>query len=172
MAAAARMRTAKSAALAILEKAYRQRSTVALISFRNRTAETLLQPTRSAFLAFQHLRQLPAGGATPLAEGLRTARQLVRQTLDRIPNLDPFLVLISDGRATGTGNGFGEALQVANEIGAQGLPSFCIDTETGPVRLGQTAHLARVMKADYVHTSELPPGQWAPIIEEWLSWRG
>ena len=85
MAAAARMRTAKSAALALLEKAYRQRSTVALVAFRNRTAEILLQPTRSAFLAFQQLRQLPAGGATPLAEGLRVAGNLVRQTLDRTP---------------------------------------------------------------------------------------
>jgi len=172
MAAAARMRTAKSAALSILEKAYRQRSSVALVAFRNKTADILLHPTRSAFLAFQQLRQLPAGGATPLAEGLRTARTLVRQALDRTPNLDAFLVLITDGRATGQANGFVEALQVANEIGEQGLPALCIDTETGPVRLGQTAQLGRLMKADYVHTNELPPGQWAPIIEEWLSWKG
>src|SRR6185503_3775137 len=88
MAAAARMRTAKAAALALLEKAYRQRSSVALVAFRNQTADVLLQPTRSAFLAFQQLRHLPAGGATPLAEGLRVARNLVRQTLDRTPNLD------------------------------------------------------------------------------------
>ena len=172
MAAAARMRTAKSVALTLLEKAYRQRSSVALVAFRNQTAEVLLRPTRSPFLAFQQLRQLPAGGATPLAAGLRVSRELVRLTLDRTPNLDPFLVLITDGRATGTTHGFSEALQVANEIGEQGLPSLCIDTETGPVRLGQTAHLARLMKADYVHTSELPPSQWAPIIEEWLSWQG
>jgi magnesium chelatase subunit D len=92
--------------------------------------------------------------------------------LDRTPYLDPFLVLITDGRATGRSSGFGEALQVANEIREQRLPALCIDTETGPVRLGQTAQLARVMSADYVHTSELPSGQWAPIIEEWLSWKG
>ena len=62
--------------------------------------------------------------------------------------------------------------QLADELGEQGLPSLCIDTETGPVRLGQTAQLARLMKAEYVHTSELPQAQWAPIVEEWLAWRG
>jgi Mg-chelatase subunit ChlD len=63
-------------------------------------------------------------------------------------------------------------MRLADELGEQGLPSLCIDTETGPVRLAQTAQLARLMKAEYVHTSELPATQWAPIVEEWLSWKG
>lgn len=171
MAAAARMRAAKSAALGLLEKAYRLRSFVALIAFRNQTAETLLPPTRSAYHAFQRLRELPVGGATPMAEGLRSAGRLIYRALEKDSGLDPFLVVITDGRATFPADGFAEAQHIAAELCEKRILSLCIDTETGPVRLNQTAALARSLGGDCVHTNDLPSTSWAPIIEEWLSWK-
>ena len=166
------MRAAKAAALTLLEKAYRQRCSVALIAFRNETADVLLHPTRSAFLAFQQLRELPTGGRTPLADGLLVASALIRRALEREPGMDPFLVLITDGRATyPASDGLSQAANEAAAIGGRGWQVLCIDTESGLVRFGQTRAIARLMNADYVHTEELPQAAWTPIIEEWLSWR-
>jgi magnesium chelatase subunit D len=171
MAALARMRGAKSAALALLEKAYRHRCSIALIAFRNEAAEVLLPPTRSAFLAFRQLQDLPSGGTTPLADGLSTAHDVIRRALEKDPALEPFLVLITDGRATYPQSGLAEAVREAAAIGERHWSALCIDMESGIVRLGQTAVIAGALNAEYAHTDELPPSVWAPIIEEWLTWK-
>jgi magnesium chelatase subunit D len=171
MAAMARMRAAKAAALSLLDKAYRHRCFVAIVAFRQQSASVLLQPTRSAFRAFQQLRQLAAGGTTPLADGLRTGGEVLRRSIERDPHLDPLLVLISDGRATYPGgSAFDQAEREARVLAERKWPALCIDTEGGTVRLGQTRRLAALLNADYVHADDLPGDRWAPIIEEWMSW--
>jgi magnesium chelatase subunit D len=171
MAALARMRSAKSAALALLEKAYRHRCSIALIAFRHEAAEILLPPSRSAFLAFRQLAELPTGGLTPLADGLRAAHDVIRRALEKDPSLEPFLVLITDGKATYPANGFGAASRQAIVIAERRWRALCIDTETGLIRFAHTVALARILNADYIHTEDLPAAGWAPIIEEWLSWK-
>jgi magnesium chelatase subunit D len=172
MAAMARMRAAKAAVLGLLEKAYRHRCFVALVAFRKESADVLLHPTRSAVHAFRQLRQLPTGGTTPLADGLRTGSAVIRRSLEKDPSLEPLLVVITDGRATfPASNGFAEAAREAAAIAERHWPALCIDMETGIVRLGQAQALAALLQADYIHGETLPPARWAPIIEEWLSCR-
>jgi magnesium chelatase subunit D len=97
---------------------------------------------------------------------------VVRRSLDKDRVIEPFIVLITDGRATFPTNGaFAEASREAALIGERKWPALCIDTESGPMRLSQTRALAEMLRAEYVHTDALPESHWAPIIEEWLSWQ-
>ncbi|MDY7087702.1 MAG: VWA domain-containing protein, partial [Actinomycetota bacterium] len=70
MAARRRMEQVKTAVLSLLLDAYRRRDKVALVTFRRHTAEVVLPPTGSVDVASRRLADLPAGGRTPLAEGL------------------------------------------------------------------------------------------------------
>jgi magnesium chelatase subunit D len=72
---------------------------VAVIAFEGERAQVLLEPTASTRLAQERLRVLPIGGATPLAAGLSAAWQLIRAERLRDPQLEPTLVLLSDGGA-------------------------------------------------------------------------
>ena len=70
MAARNRMVQVKTAVLSLLLDAYRRRDTVGLVTFRGTGATLALPPTNSVDVAAARLRELPAGGRTPLAEGL------------------------------------------------------------------------------------------------------
>lgn len=94
-----RMRAAKGAALAILRRAYQTRSSVALIAFGGEQAALVLPPTRSINLARTRLERLPTGGATPMADALVQARELILRERRRCQGLRPVLVLVSDGEA-------------------------------------------------------------------------
>jgi magnesium chelatase subunit D len=93
-----RLAQAKGAMTRLLQEAYLHRDKVALISFRQQTAEVLLQPTRSVELAKRLVDALPAGGATPLAAALAKAKKVSElahsQTISQ-----SLLLLFTDGRA-------------------------------------------------------------------------
>ena len=95
----ARMKAAKGAVLAILAKARLQRHRVAMVAFRDRSAQVVLPPTTSLDLAKQRLQSLPTGGATPFGHGLMTAWQLVQTERRKDAAIDPLLVILSDGEA-------------------------------------------------------------------------
>ncbi|MGL5861256.1 MAG: VWA domain-containing protein, partial [Phycicoccus sp.] len=73
MAAKKRMTAVKTAVLSLLLDAYRRRDKVGLVTFRGERAELALPPTHSVDIAAACLDELPAGGRTPLAEGLLEA---------------------------------------------------------------------------------------------------
>ena len=73
----ARLKAAKGAILTLLTTAYQKRYRVALVAFRHRRGQILLQPSSSIALARERLRRLPIGGTTPFADGLCSAWQLV-----------------------------------------------------------------------------------------------
>jgi magnesium chelatase subunit D len=75
-AALARLAEAKGAIELLLGEAYARRDHVALVAFRGDGADILLPPTRSLVQTKRRLGQLPGGGGTPLASGLKAALDL------------------------------------------------------------------------------------------------
>jgi magnesium chelatase subunit D len=150
MAARRRSAAVSTAALSLLDDAYRRRDKVALLTFRGDGATVVVPPTSSVELAARRLRDLPVGGRTPLAAGLESARQLVRREHWRDPARRPILVVITDGRATGGRAAVTEANRMAAALARTGATSIVVDAEEGPVRLGLAAELAAHLGAELV----------------------
>ena len=93
------MSETKAAMISLLLDAYQRRDRVALVTFAGRRAEVLVPPTNSVEVAQRLLAALPAGGKTPLAHGLVQGYEVVAAALRRSPDLEPWLILLSDGEA-------------------------------------------------------------------------
>jgi magnesium chelatase subunit D len=155
MAARKRMTQVKTAILSLLLDAYRRRDKVGLVTFRGTGAELVLAPTRSVDIAATRLDELPAGGRTPLAEGLlESARVLTRERL-RDPRLRPLLVLVTDGRATGGKDAVARSQQAAEYVAGLGLTAVVVDGESAPLRLGLAVELARLLGAEHLPVAEV-----------------
>ncbi len=138
-AALARLAEGKGAVELLLSRAYSARDFVSMIVFRNEGAELVLPPTRALARARNALTGLPAGGATPLAAGLKLALDVAGQARRR--GQTPQVVLISDGRANRTLDGAGdrrtaqtEATTLARHLRAAGIPVALLDTGRRPSR--------------------------------------
>jgi magnesium chelatase subunit D len=143
---------------------------VALISFRGETAEELLPPTRSLVFAYRRLAQLPTGGRTPLAEGLKRTRLVIERQNRKGDRARPFLVVVTDGRATvPETDAFEAAISEARRLGGMRIKGLLIDLEVGRVRFGQARALAHELNATYAHIQELPPKDWGRVIQEWVA---
>jgi magnesium chelatase subunit D len=155
MAARRRSAAVATAALSLLDDAYRRRDRVTLLTFRGSEATVVVPPTASVELAARRLRDLPVGGRTPLAAGLEAVRQLIRRESWRDPARRPIVVVITDGRATGggpaaLGDPLAQARRAAAALARLRATSIVVDAEEGPVRLGLAADLARHLGADLV----------------------
>jgi magnesium chelatase subunit D len=150
MAARQRMGAVKGAVLSLLLDAYQRRDKVGLVTFRADGAELALPPTSSVEAGAARLRQLPTGGRTPLAQGLRRAAAALRVERLRDPHRRPLLIVVTDGRATAGRDPVGEALQSARELAATGVASIVVDCESGNVRLGLAAALATELRAEHI----------------------
>ncbi|HWE56305.1 MAG TPA: VWA domain-containing protein [Acidimicrobiales bacterium] len=160
MGAATRMETAKGVVLSLLRDAYQRRDQVALVAFRGEGGEVLLRPTGSVEVARARLTQLPTGGRTPLAAGLLTALEVAGRAARRSEGYRPFLVVITDGRATAGPDGrepLAAALDAAAQVRRSGVDNMVIDVEgdASTVRLGLARDLAEAMGAIHVPLSEL-----------------
>ena len=170
MAAQQRMQAAKGAICSLLEDSYQKRDVVALITFRGEAAEELLPPTRSAVFAYRRLAELPTGGRTPLAEGLKRARHVIDRQARKGERVQPFLVVVTDGRATVPATGaFEAALAEAGRLRRMRVRGLCIDMEAERLRFGQARMLAQALNATYAHILELPPKDWGRVIHEWVA---
>ena len=152
MGARARAEAAAGTVLGLLTDAYQQRDQVALVGFRGADAEVLLAPTGSVEVARNRLGDLPTGGGTPLAAGIARGLDVARS----VPaDEEALLVLLTDGRATGTATAFADALTAAAVVRARGVSGLVLDGETGTVRLGLAAQIADAMGARYLHVDDL-----------------
>ena len=155
MAARRRMEQVKGAVLSLLLDAYQRRDKVAVVSFRGADAEVLLPPTGSVEIAARRLEEMPAGGRTPLAEGLEAAAHLLHTERIRDPRRRPLLVVVTDGRATAGADPVVRSRTMAGRIAAAGVASVVVDCEAGPMRLGLAKVLADHLGADHVPVAEV-----------------
>ncbi len=160
------MEAAKGAVLSLLLDAYQRRDRVALVTFRGDTAEVALTPTGSVEVARARLAELPTGGRTPLAAGIRTALD-VASAPGRSEQLRPLLVLVTDGRATAAPEGddpVAAAHDAALAVRQRGVSAVVVDAESGPTRLGLARELARAMGARYLTLPELSAGTLEAVV--------
>jgi magnesium chelatase subunit D len=123
------------------------------VSFRGKSADVLLSPTRSLARAKRTLSSLPGGGATPLAAGLDAAAAIALQ--ERKRGASPTIVVLTDGKANvdRLGNksrsaGEADALAAGRGVRAIGLRALLVDTS--PQRHVQARALAEAMGARYL----------------------
>lgn len=153
MGARERMRAVKGAIFYMLQEAYQKRDRVGMIAFRRQQAELLLPITRSVDLAQKCLAELPTGGKTPLADGLAMALQTLSMMNKHDSELEPILVLVTDGRANAMeadgGDPVASAIKIAERIGKAKITSVVIDTESDFIKLGLAKRIAAAMGANY-----------------------
>ncbi|GAB3251042.1 putative cobaltochelatase [Larkinella harenae] len=158
MAAGKRMEAVKGSVLSLLTDAYQHRDSVGVVAFRGVDAQLLLPPTRDLEQAELALQQLPTGGRTPLPHALQLAEQIVQQVV-LSGNNQPFLVILSDGKANvplpGGGDAWQQTVQLATQLQAQRIPALVLDTETDYLRLGRAAELAKALGAECRSLNEL-----------------
>src|SRR5438132_1365242 len=154
-----RMAATKGAILSLLQDAYVRRDRVAVVIFKNRTAEVVMRPTSSVSLARRRLERLSVGGTTPLTHGLMAGYKVVKTELLRDPTIRPLLVLISDGRGNISmfkEEPLVEAQKVAALIEAENIDALVIDSARDYSHLPSVQHLARV--APMYHTYAINAG--------------
>ena len=157
MGAAHRMSLAKAAVLGLLTDAYQRRDRIALITFAGSNAEVVLRPTASVEIAQARLRDLPTGGTSPIGEGLDAVLQLVCGSSGD-SGLRPLVVLVTDGRATGSVDALERSRAGARRLAERGVACVVIDAESGPARLGLASELAEAMRAPCLSLDALIDG--------------
>ncbi|GLW12824.1 magnesium chelatase [Microtetraspora sp. NBRC 13810] len=160
MAARSRMSAVKAAVLSLLLDAYQRRDKIGLITFRGGDADLVLPPTSSVEVGAARLRELPTGGRTPLAAGLRRAAEVLRVERLRDPARRPLLVVVTDGRATAGGDVPRSAALLAGTAGV------VVDCESGPVRLGLAGSLAARLGVPAVHLADLAADGLGGLVRE------
>jgi magnesium chelatase subunit D len=173
MAARKRMSAVTGAVAALLRDAYQRRDRVGVVTFRGSSATVALPPTTSVHAAHARLHDLRTGGRTPLADGLRTARALLRTERTRDPRRRGLLVVLTDGRATASG-GLDAALDaargLARDAGAAGrgasMSTVVVDCESGPVRLGLAGRVAGTAGGTVVTLDDLTGESVAGVVEQ------
>jgi len=119
-------------------------------------------------IARARLADLSTGGRTPLGVGLRRAADLAAAAPSSHP---PYVILLSDGRATSAPGGhdpFEFAMAEARLLRHRVIPALVLDVEDGPSRLGLAGQLAEAMGARYLPLTELSAGTMAAAIREGL----
>jgi magnesium chelatase subunit D len=146
------MRTAKGVTLELLEDAYTERDSVAVVAFAGEDAEVLLPPTDSVTLAARHLKELPTGDRTPLPAGLRTAAEVV----DRADPEAAVVVVVSDGRANAAASPVADTRDAASALAATGARVVCVDA--GAER-GLLADVVNATDGESVPLDDLTPAR-------------
>ena len=165
MAARKRMEQVKTAILSLLLDAYQRRDKVGLVTFRGDRADLVLPPTHSVDIAAARLADLPAGGRTPLAEGLLEAARVLRVERVRDARRRPLLVVVTDGRATSGGDAVDRSRVAARHLAADGVDAVVIDCESGPMRMGLAGVLAEHLRAEHVPVAEVSAAALTGAVE-------
>lgn len=111
---------------------------------------------------------MPTGGKTPLADGLSTALVTLGMLNKKDSELEPILILVTDGRANAIEENSGDpvesALKMAEKIRKAKITSVVIDTETDFIKLGVAKAVAKAMGATYYSLRSLSQEQILRIV--------
>jgi magnesium chelatase subunit D len=177
--AANRMREAKGAVTRLLQDAYVNRDTVALISFRGSEAEVLLPPTNSVERAKRSLDILPTGGGTPLASALLKAYAMVAQ--ERRRGVEQTLVIfLTDGRANVpmAESAAGMIMEVRRQHVRRELQTIAvayrrervralvIDTKQSFGAMSEAVRLAEMLGGEYYYLPRIDARELASVVRE------
>jgi magnesium chelatase subunit D len=156
-----RIARAKGAITKLLRQSYLNRDSVAIVSFRGRSAEIALPPSRSVLRARRVLDSLKMGGSTPLSAGLVALLQLVKRERDR--QGETVGLLFTDGHANvplhSKGNSEyvprqqiieSELTQLGAALKKAGFSLTIVDTQRGYSIDSDTKRLAEVLRAHFV----------------------
>jgi len=173
-----RMVQTKAAILSLLMNAYTCRDRVALVAFRGVAAQVVLPFTASVEVARRHLEHLPAGGKTPLAEGLRAGLRIVVDHRQRHPHVQPLMIVVSDGKPNWgrLGDPVGEAERLAWRIRQERVPLLFVDTDRTWHEPGIGQTLTRITRGRYLAVDDLAAHNLVRVVEEsrsggpWHSW--
>ncbi|BDA85240.1 Mg-protoporphyrin IX chelatase [Aureimonas sp. SA4125] len=148
-----RLAETKGAIELLLAQCYVRRDSVALVAFRGRQAETLLEPTRSLLRAKRSLSALPGGGGTPLPGGIIMSLRLALAATRRGQSV--ISVFLTDGRGNVALDGSTERARVDEDTGraarqfrGAGIRALLIDTAQRPQ--ARAVELARALGAEYL----------------------
>ncbi|MHB1803035.1 MAG: vWA domain-containing protein, partial [Actinomycetes bacterium] len=164
MGARQRMGAVKGAVLALLRDAYQRRDKVGLVTFRGNEAELVLPPTSSVEAGVARMSALTVGGRSPLAAGLVLAGRVLSRERLKDPHRRALVVLVTDGRATGTGHPLEDAYRAGRMLAGSGGYALVVDCEDGPVRLGLCAKVAAHLQAPCVRLGELQSTALANLV--------
>jgi len=157
----------KGAILSLLTDAYQKRDRVALVTFHGSQAELVLNPTNSVQLAERLLQQLPTGGRTPLADGLRVAGELLDQEISRDKGVLPLLIVVSDGRANVALHGsdpIEDVRKMSAKIRELGVNAMVVDTEAEHFRIGLASRLANWLNGPCYRIEDLDAHSTSQLV--------
>jgi Mg-chelatase subunit ChlD len=105
------------------------------------------------------LESLPSGGATPFADSLLQAWQLVRAERIKNPAVSPILVVISDGEANVPISSGAEPVEelesLAEKISCDRIPTIFIDAAVRQRGESEMRRIASKMQASYMCIEKL-----------------
>jgi len=169
MAVAERMQATKGAVLSLLTDAYQRRDRVGLVVFQKDRAVLALPPTNSIQLARRALTNLPVGGKTPLSAGLQLAREVVRRELRQHPELEPLVVLLTDGAGNVSMTDMPpqeEAYRIARQFVQDGIRSVVVNMEHRAFDQGFAKALAGHLEARCIALDDLRAESLLRTVQE------
>jgi magnesium chelatase subunit D len=162
------MELARQCVMTLLEDAYRKRDKVAFVAVAGERASVLLPPTSSVELAAKCLRDLPAEGRTPLADGMYKGMQLLQTQLWKNKDVIPIMVLVSDGRGNVpiADNARKEAIALAKDMKRRRFHLIAIDTDDDLLCLGYNADIVEASGGRLYRLDETDAWSLAEVLSD------
>lgn len=142
----------------LFEDVYRKHDSVAVVAFRDETAEVVVPPTNDIHLAEYRLDQLPVGNKTPLSHGLATSMTMIEQERTSNPETIPFLIVVTDGRPTVAveADPLEEVTKLSERAGAAGINLVVLDMDTGIAGADVCEKMAARADGEYIPLHQRP----------------
>lgn len=149
-----RIRQAKGAIYSLLQHAYVNRDRVALLSFRNKTADLILPPTQSVELTKRLLDVVPIGGKTPLALALTKTLE-ISYIAKNLGIMETVFILFTDGHGNQAilegRNSTEEIEMISKQLAQKKIKILVVDTQRQFLSSGKAKKLAEWLGGKYLY---------------------